>query len=350
MSTEPVRIGFVGCGFIADFHAMLLAQCKHPHQISAAYDIDRPRRDRFSEKWESLPVESLDAVLECVDAVFICTWTSEHRRLVEAAAKAGVHVFCEKPLAFDCAQAIAMTDCVERANIVNMVGLVLRSTPAMLALREMIHDPTSGRVMNIVFRDDQYLPTQGMYASDWRADPKRAGRGSLIEHSIHDLDILEWLVGPVQSVAAREAFFHGIQDIEDSVTALLAFAGGATATLSSVWHDILSRPSQRRIEIFCERALYVLEGEWFGPIRWEKRVGGSDERGSLDGEALTNWLNDRDIQIGYPHDRFLQAIQSGGTAAPNFKDAIRAHQLVDAAYASAANNGMPVDVSERMSK
>ena len=108
--------------------------------------------------------------------------------------------------------------------------------------------------MNVVFRDDQYLPTQGMYGSTWRGDAARAGSGTLLEHSIHDLDILEWLVGPLDTVAPSRPTSTASTGIEDSVSALFRFAGGATGTLSSVWHDVLSRPSQRRIEVFCERA------------------------------------------------------------------------------------------------
>jgi predicted dehydrogenase len=55
--------------------------------------------------------------------------------------------------------------------------------------------------MNVVFRDDQYLPTQGVYASTWRADAALAGSGVLLEHSIHDLDLLEWLSARSHEVA-----------------------------------------------------------------------------------------------------------------------------------------------------
>ena len=72
-----------------------------------------------------------------------------------------------------------------------------------------------------------------------------------MEHSIHDLDLLEWLLGPVDTIGAHQSFFHGIEGIEDSVSALLRFTSGASGNLASIWHDVLSRPSQRRIEVFC---------------------------------------------------------------------------------------------------
>src|SRR5258708_10966014 len=126
-----------------------------------------------------------DELLELVDAVFITTWTSEHERLVAKAAAAGRAVFCEKPLAFDAAAAMRMADCVEAAGVVNQVGLVLRTSPAFRVLRQLVADERAGAPLAIVFRDDQFIPNQGHYASTWRMDPSKAGRGTLLEHSIH---------------------------------------------------------------------------------------------------------------------------------------------------------------------
>ncbi len=339
------RVGFLGCGYIGDFHAAMLANCGEAHVITAAYDPDQQRAASFAEKWKTAAVDGVDEVIERADAVFVCTWTSEHAALVDRLARNRRHVFCEKPLGFDADAAAAMIEATDDAGIVAMVGLILRTTPAMNALREMLREERSGRIMNIVLRDDQYIPIQGMYASDWRADRARAGRGAMLEHSIHDVDILEWLAGPITRVAAEQEFFHGIEGIEDSVSVLLRFACGASGTLSSVWHDVTTRPSQRRIEIFCERALYTVEGEFFGPLHWERSGVSGDDRGSLAGEDLTDWLRQRGIASEWPEQRFLAAIRAGTAGSPSFTDALRAHQLVDAVYRSADANGQSVAVA-----
>src|SRR5439155_14668058 len=119
------------------------------------------------------------------DAVYVCTWTSEHPRLVAAAAERGLAVFCEKPLATSLEGARWMTAVVEGSGVTNQVGLVLRSSPAFLMLRRVAADSRSGRLMSIVFRDDQYIPIQGMYGSHWRGEGDKAGAGTLLEHSIH---------------------------------------------------------------------------------------------------------------------------------------------------------------------
>ena len=133
----------------------------------------------------------------------------------------------------------------------------------------------AGRPMAAVLRDDQYFPNQGQYGSAWRADVAVAGGGTLIEHSIHDLDVLAWVLGPVVDVTCRTANFAGHDGIEDVAVVTAEHASGATSSLISVWHQVLSRPSTRRIEVFCEKALLWLDDELAGPVH---SVGDRGER------------------------------------------------------------------------
>jgi predicted dehydrogenase len=273
--------------------------------------------------------------------VYVCTWTSEHRRLVAAVAERGLPVFCEKPLATNVADARAMVESVTRAGVTNQVGLVLRDSPAFLLLKHLITQPESGRVMSVVFRDDQFIPIQGMYDSTWRAEPDKVGAGTLIEHSIHDLDLLELLFGPACSVNGRSAEFHGYDGIEDVMLASLAFTSGALGSLVSVWHDVLERPSLRRVEVFCEHAYFVLEGDVVGPVRWTRS---GDGDGSIEGDALLGALRDRGIELRNPDEAFIRAVQTGEPAHPDFAQALRAHVLTDALYRSAADGGASITV------
>lgn len=341
-----VRVGFLGAGFIARYHAMQLRLAASPNELVAVFDTDARRAAEFCTQEGCTPVASPAELVSRCDAVFVCTWTAAHLDGVRAAVDAGSAVFCEKPLATDLDGARELVELVASSGVVNAVGLVLRSSPALLAMREMVRDPSSGRVMNVVFRDDQYLPTQGMYTSTWRGDRALAGSGTLLEHSIHDVDLLDWLVGPMTTVSAQQSFFHGLDGIEDSVSALFRLAGGGTASLASVWHDVLSRPSQRRIEVFCQHALITLEGEYFGPVRRQT----SEGEQVLDNDELVRWLLDRGITLASTEQDFLAQVQrvlDGGTAErvrPDVHDALRAHRVVDAVYRSAAAAGTPVDL------
>lgn len=342
-----LRVGFLGAGLIARYHAMQLRLTPEPHRITSVFDPDTARARSFADDEGGRAVGSIEEVVADCDAVFVCSWTAAHDDGVAAAVDAGVAVFCEKPLATDLPGALELADRVAAADVVNAVGLVLRSSPALWCLRELIHEPSAGRIMNVVFRDDQYLPTQGMYGSTWRGERRLAGSGTLLEHSIHDVDLLEWLVGPALRVGAHQASFHGLDGIEDSVTAWFGFEGGASATLTSVWHDVLSRPSQRRIEVFCERAVVTLEGEYFGPVHIQT----SDDRRTLDGDELMAWLAERGIELRSTETEFLAQVRRSlagepvERVRPDVADAVRAHRVVDALYRSAADGGSPVGLA-----
>ena len=122
----------------------------------------------------------------------------------------------------------------------------------------------------MTFHDDQTSPSTGGTSRSGAGIPARAGSGVLLEHSIHDVDLLELLGGPLATVAATASHTHGIAGIEDLVTATFAYASGAHANLTTVWHDIPERLNDRRIEVVCERLWASLEGDWIGPLRWQR--------------------------------------------------------------------------------
>lgn len=335
MTTDDrLRIGMFGCGLIGRFHARSLQQVSDRATLVSVFDIDRDRAQTFAEEFGTSIAPTEEQLIATCDAVYVCTWTAAHDTLVRLAVDAAKPVFCEKPLSTDLESATALTDYVLAAEVTNQVGLILRRSPAMRWVAQRLASGIDGDVMSIVFRDDQYLPTQGMYASTWRGDPALAGAGTLIEHSIHDLDLLDWWIGPIVSVTAATEFHHELDGIEDQATVLMRNAAGAIATLSSTWHDNLERPSQRRIEILCREGMLTVEGDWNGPVRWEH----PDGSGSLDGAALVAAV--RSDQLTQNPDReFVDAIIGGHAAHPDFSTAQRAHALVDAAYRSAAGGG-----------
>jgi predicted dehydrogenase len=346
-----VRVGFLGAGLISHMHTAFLAASSVDHRIVAVHDPDEARAAAFASRHDARP-GSIDEVLESVDAVYVTAWTSEHRSLVGAAAERGVAVFCEKPLAVDAATAAGMIDAVERADVVNQVGLVLRSLPTFIFARRLLRDPAAGRLQAVSFRDDQYIPTQGMYASTWRGDPARAGRGSLLEHSIHDVDLLQWMCGPVATVSATTREFHGLDRIDDVAVARLEFESGGVGSLTSVWHDILERPSMRHIEFFCERLYVVIDDDAAGTVRWQftgseaERMGPDDLVDACAGDEAV-FTDDTVRVLGStafnPASTFLQAVCDGGPSPLPLREALAAHRIVDAAYASADGDGHPVE-------
>jgi predicted dehydrogenase len=348
-----IRVGFIGTGFIARTHNWFLKHSAADHRIVAVHDLDDERAQAFASRVGAEVVDA-DDLLDRVDLAMVTTWTSEHERFVAAAAERGVAVFCEKPLAFDAAAAQRMADVVDAAGVVNQVGLVLRFIPQFLHARALLGDERAGRLLAVSFRDDQFIPIQSHYGSTWRIDPARCGRGTLLEHSIHDVDVMRWLCGPVATASGAVREVHGHAHIDDVAVARLGFVDGGIASLTSIWHDIVDRPSLRHIEIFCEHLYLRLDGEPTSPLVWQFN---GEPAQTLGGDALaracidTGLARERDLApvVGgamfNPLTPLLDAIAGGHDSPLPLREAVPAHRIVDAIYASADADGAVVPVT-----
>ncbi len=349
-----VRVGFVGSGVIAWGHGLGLKAMIDggvlDASIVAVHDQHERRARGFADALGGDDVEVLAdaaAVARRCDAIWVCTPTSGHREVVDEALAAGCAVFCEKPLDVDLARATALVEAVRASGVASQSGLVLRSAPVFRALRDLVRGGTIGAPMAVVFRDDQYFPIQGTYASQWRADVAQAGGGCLIEHSIHDLDILRFCFGEVESVMARTANHAGHEGIEDLAAVTLSFDSGLEAQLTSVWHEILSRGSTRRLEVFCREGMVWLDDEFRGPLHLQTSEG--TEVRACPSPAWVDALPLADDEVGLAvrayveADRaFADAVAAGRPPEPGLDVALDAHRLVDAAYRSAAGGGTPI--------
>ena len=352
------RIGLIGAGLIGRFHARALHGLTRSGLVDARYvavcDRIDERAQEFArlaglDSWTTDAEQLIDS--PDVNTIYVCTPTNEHKRLVLRAAAAGKHVFCEKPLARTLADAQAMYDAVGAAGVRHQVGLILRHAPIFTVLKELLSDPKLGRLMTVLFRDDQFFPIQGHYASDWRKDVAITGGGTLIEHSIHDLDLLTWLAGDVESLRAKTHNFAGHDGIEDLASVSLKFAGGATGQLVSVWHNVLSRGSTRMLEFFFEHGYFRVDRDFLGPIVSETyatdgpaELSEDDVRRrylelvGLTGDAFDQALRKYSLEDYF----FLRALSEERDPFPGFDIGLRAHHLVDAAYRSAAEDGLTV--------
>src|SRR3954471_2381628 len=97
---DQLRIGFLGAGLIATYHSKSLRRSGAPVQRAGVYDPDIQRAKAFAEASAHTVMHSEDEVLDTCDAVYVCTWTSEHARQIEKAVARRLAIFCEKPLAF----------------------------------------------------------------------------------------------------------------------------------------------------------------------------------------------------------------------------------------------------------
>jgi predicted dehydrogenase len=352
-----IRVGLVGCGHIGTVHSFALRQLGDAGLIDArvvaTFDADRDRAADLARHHDARPCARLDELIGDVDVVWVCTWTAAHLEAVCASGERSRAVFCEKPLAPTLAEAEELAGVL--ARVPHQVGLVLRHAPVFRAAAEIVASGRYGRPLATLLRDDQYFPIQGFYASGWRADVAKAGGGTLLEHSIHDVDVLRWVLGPAAGepveVSARTASMFEHLGIDDATTVTFRFRDGSTATIVSVWHQILTRGSRRRLEVFCDDALLSTDDDYLGPLHVETSSG----EGLVEA-APPPWIDRFEVpevlakplaQYAEPSKAFLDALARDGAAThghPDVEIALAAHRLVDRAYQSAAADGRPVPV------
>ncbi len=345
---EPV-VGLIGCGHIGRFHSRNIRGSLRSGLVDGRYVALCDRVPGRAEEFASFveadvvtadPREVLDR--PGLNAVYICTETAEHPALVAEAAARGHAIFCEKPLAKSLEEVREMVRAVEAAGVVNQVGLVLRYSPVFTVVKALVGQDGLGPLLTAHLRDDQFFPIRGHYGSDWRGDAAKAGGGTLIEHSIHDVDLFRWLFGEIEAVRCHTRETTGHAGVEDVALVTFQHAGGQQTTLSSVWHDIDARPSTRRLEVFFEGGWLATESDFIGPIRWQPRRGPEVELSAdevFDRYVAIAGLTEEEARLArlgmYEDTSFLRCVRDGRPAFPDFRTALSAHEVVDACYRSA---------------
>lgn len=345
---EPV-VGLIGCGHIGRFHSRNLRGSLRselvPGQYVAVCDREVERAHSFAAITGATTVSgSAQDVFERpgLNVVYICTETSEHPALVLEAARRGLHVFCEKPLARSLPEVRSMVEAVEAAGVINQVGLVLRYSPVFTVLKDLMSQPELGPLLTAHLRDDQFFPIRGHYASSWRGNFAQAGGGTLIEHSIHDVDLFHWLFGDITAVRCHTRFTTEHPGIEDVAIATFQHEGGFQTSLSSIWHSLDDRPSTRHLEVFFDGAYFATDDDFLGPIRVQGRTGAVTVMSAeevFDRYCAIAGIGGEEANLArlgmYEDLSFLRCVHEERAAFPDFRTALRAHEVVDACYRSA---------------
>ena len=361
--SDPLRLGIVGCGSIAQAHAAALRFLTDDGlvRVTAAADPDPAGVERVVEILGGVEHAGDDclAVIDNpeVDAVVNITPTRFHRDYVAAVARAGKPCFTEKPLAPTFAVVRDIVRIVQDSGLPVQVGFQSRFHPLIRRLRTMIETSESGAPMAYTLRDDQFWPTGGVVAghSSWRSDRAEAGGGALLEHSIHSCDILGWLFGPVERVYASTRSMFGYS-VEDVAALTIEHRNGVVGNLVTVFNGVQHR-EERRLEVFFERASLELTTDFLvGAPEDSFLVHRADEQHAqrYDVDALRRetfaadgFDPDRQVFVYqyFAHHAFASALRDGRAPSPDVGDALRAHGLVEAAYRSAADR-RPVDLAE----
>ena len=230
-----IRAAIIGLGTWGQ-NLVRSVQGSSPHIRFAAAATRTPDKARdFAQTHGLRMLPSYEAVLADpeVDAVVLATPHSMHTDQIVAAAQAGKHVFSEKPLGLDAANAQRAAQACADHGVTLGVGYNWRYQPALQAIRQLIDDGTLGRVLHL--EGNFCGPSAYRFPKGhWRHDPGEVPAGGMTGRGVHVIDAMLSLAGPIAQVTAQS--FRLAQDfgVDDTTSMLLRFASGATGYLGTV--------------------------------------------------------------------------------------------------------------------
>lgn len=235
MSNEHslVRFGVIGCGVIGERHAQEILALEGAKLVAVADSVlDRAKTfgGRFGVDWH----DDFQTLLrrDDIDVVNICTPSGIHADFTIAAADAKKHVIVEKPIDITLQKADNMIRCCKEAGVKLCVISQHRFDPATVVVKKRIDDGDLGRTILAEAAVNWYR-SQGYYDSaGWRGTWEWDGGGALMNQSIHTIDLLQYLMGPIESVQAHMGTLnHERIEVEDVAVAILRFQNGALGTI-----------------------------------------------------------------------------------------------------------------------
>ena len=387
---QDIKIAMIGGGFMGKAHSLAYSAMpmffwpaparpvKHV-VVDATEDLARTAADRYGWNTSS---SSWEAVINDpeVDLVDIATPNNLHAEIAIAAAEAGKHVICEKPLAPTSAEALQMLEAVERAGVVSAVAFNYRRTPAVALAKKYIDEGAIGRILNF----------RGTYLQDWSADPdsplswrfqkKIAGSGAVGDIGSHVVDIARYLVGEICAVnsitstyiaerplqtsgfdalggASRSDGPRGAVDVDDEAISLVRFHNGAVGSIEAT-RNAWGRNNFITFEIHGTEGSIFFNYENRDELQVAFKSDPADRRGFRTvytgpntpyGEAL--WPIPA-LGIGYGETKIIEAhdvikaIVDGSRVRPDFADGYAA-ALVDDAILESGQSGEWVKIPAR---
>ncbi|MBI5832484.1 MAG: Gfo/Idh/MocA family oxidoreductase [Armatimonadetes bacterium] len=291
--------------------------------VDVVCDLIEQRRGEAAEQFGAVPVADYrEAVArDDIDAVIVAPHGSAHRPVVEAAAAAGKHIFCEKPLAPSLADCDAMIAAVKAAGVKVQVGQVCRWHPTHRRLKQMVADGPLGDVVSMYVER-----SQGGWGGHptWRLSREMSG-GTLLEVNAHELDLMIWIAGPVKRVAAVGN--HKVemdQDYPDVTHVSMVFESGAVGVLQST---NIATVGTYQARMDCVNGSAVVSQLFGGEVTY--RLRGSEETLKVTPEEMAV-----ENPVTGEVRAFVNYIRCGGEAPVPFEQARLNVAVANAAYES----------------
>jgi predicted dehydrogenase len=235
---EQVNVALIGYKFMGKSHSNAYRQVAHFFPDLGALPVmntlcgrDRQAVEQAAGQlgWQQAAIDWKEVVRRPdIDLVDIVTPGDSHAAIAIAAAQAGKHVFCEKPLANTVAEAERMLEAVQKAGVRNMVAFNYRRVPAIAYARQLIDEGRIGRIYHFRARYLQDWIMDPNFPLVWRLDKNAAGSGPMGDLGAHIIDLARYLVGDFDEVTGMAETFIKERPLAESSDAGLGARGGAT--------------------------------------------------------------------------------------------------------------------------
>jgi myo-inositol 2-dehydrogenase/D-chiro-inositol 1-dehydrogenase len=326
-----IRVGFVGAGDICRVHARTL-QSIADVRLAGVLDVAPGRAEAFATEFATTAYQEVDALLEACDAVYIGTPPMFHRDPAIAAAEAGVHIFCEKPLAVTVADARAIEAAVTRAGVFFQIGFHSRFIAGFMRMKELLDAGEIGDIYNFWLNRVQWL---AHLAPNWRTDP-RFICGMTIESLAHDFDVMRWMVGdPRSAIGLTNTSRPDLTGYDNIMTAMLPLRNGGMASFLSSW---ASHVFDLDFGVIGTRGTVVLHN---GVVRWKGEGMATEE--CVDFNALKNLPSPHQLET----EHFIASLQEGRPPSVTVQDGVATLVISHAVLQSVSEQRMvPITLDE----
>jgi len=282
---QKLGFGIIGIGNISEFHAKCIQQIERCELIAVCSRSEEKAAKEYNVPFYTNFIELINR--DDINVVSICTPSGMHLEPALAAAQAGKHVIVEKPIEITLERADQIINTCKKSNVKLAVIFQNRFGEAVQRLRKAVQEGQVGKLI----LGDAYIKwhrTQEYYDSGgWRGTLKGDGGGALINQSIHTIDLLQWIMGPVKSVYGKVGTLTHRIEGEDLGLALLTFENGAMGMIegsTSIYPGF-----HERLEIHGEKGTVVLES---GRIKTWKIEGKEDGKEKKSENAKTGGASD----------------------------------------------------------
>lgn len=238
-----ITVALVGAAHIHAPGFVDLLKTRKDTSVKSVWDHDSARAEKYAKDLNARAVSSLHDIFSDpeIKAVVIYSETNRHHDLVLAAAKAGKHMFVEKPLGISGSESLAMAGAIEKAGLLFTTGYFMRADPKHVFLKSEVAKGNFGKITRVRGSNCHSGSLEGWFDKDyrWMTDPKISGVGAFGDLGTHKLDILMWMLGDIAAVTGQVRTVTGrYGDCDETGEALLQFKNGILGTLAAGWVDI----------------------------------------------------------------------------------------------------------------